>query len=104
MAHVPGAGLRNLDRHLDRMADSAAYLGFPFDRRAAVARLTAVEGAVRVRLVLHRSGSVEVEIGPLPPPSDRPVRLTLDRDRPVNAHQVWLRHKTTRRSVYSSRA
>jgi para-aminobenzoate synthetase/4-amino-4-deoxychorismate lyase len=104
MAHVPGAGVRNLDRHLDRMADSAAYFGFPFDRSAAVARLTAVEGAVRVRLVLHRSGSIEVGTGPLPPPSDRPVRLALDRDRPVDAHEVWLRHKTTRRSIYSSRA
>jgi para-aminobenzoate synthetase/4-amino-4-deoxychorismate lyase len=104
MAHLPGVGLRNLDRHLDRLTDSAAYFGFPFDRPAAVMRLAGVEGAgARIRLVLRRSGSIEVETGPLPPPSDRPVRLALDREQPVDADQVWLRHKTTRREVYAAR-
>jgi para-aminobenzoate synthetase/4-amino-4-deoxychorismate lyase len=104
MAAVAGVGLRNRDRHLDRMADSAAYFGFPFDRAAAVSRLAAVRGNARVRLLLHRSGAIEVETGPLPPPSDRPVRLALDREHPVDAAGIWLRHKTTRRSVYEARA
>jgi para-aminobenzoate synthetase/4-amino-4-deoxychorismate lyase len=107
MAHLPGVGLRNLDRHLDRLADSAAYFGFPLDRRGVIARLTDViddAQEARVRLLLRRSGSVTVETGPLPPPSDRPVRLALDRGHPVDAVQVWLRHKTTRRDVYASRA
>jgi para-aminobenzoate synthetase/4-amino-4-deoxychorismate lyase len=106
MAHVPGAGVRNLDRHLDRLADSAVYFGFPFDRRSATARLTAAVDdacAARVRLVLHRTGTVEVTTGPLPPTADRPVRLALDLD-PVDAEQVWLSHKTTRRGVYAARA
>jgi para-aminobenzoate synthetase/4-amino-4-deoxychorismate lyase len=104
MAHVPGIGLRNLDRHLARLADSAAYFGFPFDRRRAVARLAAVEGAeARVRLVLHRDGSVDVGVAPLPQPATGPVRLVVDSE-PVDADNLWLRHKTTRRDVYAERA
>jgi para-aminobenzoate synthetase / 4-amino-4-deoxychorismate lyase len=106
MAHVPGAGLRNLPRHLDRMADSAAYFGFPFDRATAEAALAAgVPGtdAARVRLLLHRSGSFDVDVGPMAPPSPGPVRLALDPE-PVDPAQVWLHHKTTRRSVYTERA
>jgi para-aminobenzoate synthetase/4-amino-4-deoxychorismate lyase len=106
MAHPPGEGLRDLDRHLDRLADSAAFFGFGFDRAAVTARLSVavdVAAAVRVRLVLQRSGAVDVETGPLPPPPDRPVRLALDAE-PVDSGSVWLRHKTTRRSVYADRA
>jgi para-aminobenzoate synthetase/4-amino-4-deoxychorismate lyase len=106
MAHLPGTGLRNLDRHLDRLADSAALFGFDFDRATVTARLSAAvddDAAARVRLVLHRSGDVDVRTGPLPPPPDRPVRLALDDD-PVDAGAVWLRHKTTRRAVYLERA
>ena len=74
MAHLPGSGLRNRDRHLDRLADSAAYFGFPFDRATVATALTdAVRGAgaARVRLSLHRDASVDVVLAPLPPP--RPV-------------------------------
>jgi para-aminobenzoate synthetase/4-amino-4-deoxychorismate lyase len=106
LAHLPGAGLRNLERHLDRMADSAAYFGFPFDRSAAVARLTsAVAGvdAARVRLALHRTGTFDVDLAPLPAPSSGPVRLAIDLE-PVDSAQVWLHHKTTRRRTYTERA
>jgi para-aminobenzoate synthetase/4-amino-4-deoxychorismate lyase len=106
MAHLPGVGLRNLDRHLDRLADSAAYFGFPFDRPSAVARLSpAVAGAgeARVRLVLSRDGRLDVRTGPLPPAPEGAVRLVVD-PRPVDADQPWLQHKTTRRGIYAERA
>ncbi|MFP5371771.1 MAG: aminodeoxychorismate synthase component I, partial [Actinomycetes bacterium] len=106
MAALPGEGLRNLDRHLDRLADSAAYVGFPFDRASAVARLAAaVDGAgpARVRMVLSRDGGLHVELGPLPPAPDGPVRLVVD-PRPVDAGSPWLQHKTTRRGTYTERA
>jgi para-aminobenzoate synthetase/4-amino-4-deoxychorismate lyase len=106
LAHVPGTGLRNLDRHLDRLADSAAYFGFPVDRSAVTQELiAAVDGtsASRVRLELRRDGSLDVACDPLPPAADGPVRLALDAE-PVDAGQVWLAHKTTRRGIYSARA
>jgi para-aminobenzoate synthetase/4-amino-4-deoxychorismate lyase len=105
-AHLPRIRLRNLDRHLDRMADSASYFGFPFDRSTAVARLTAAVLAgreARVRLVLHRTGDFDVDVHPLPPPAPGPVRLAVDLE-PVDSAQVWLHHKTTRRRAYTERA
>ena len=107
LAYVPGEGLRNLDRHLARMADSADWAGFRFDRtgvsaavRAAVARRAE---PARVRILLSRAGDVEVELQPMPPVDARPVRLALD-DEPVDATSPWLQHKTTRRDVYLTRA
>jgi para-aminobenzoate synthetase/4-amino-4-deoxychorismate lyase len=106
LALVPGTGLRNLDRHLARVADSAAYFGFPFDRAAIESRLAAeVDGVeqARVRVVLHRDGACDVVLAPLPATTAEPVRLAVDPE-PVDSSQRWVRHKTTRRGVYSSRA
>jgi para-aminobenzoate synthetase/4-amino-4-deoxychorismate lyase len=107
LAFVPGAGLRHLDRHLTRMADSADWAGFRFDRtvvadavRRAVARRT---GPARVRILLSREGDADVELQAMPPAGTRPVRLALD-DEPVDATDPWLQHKSTRRDVYLTRA
>ncbi|SOD98400.1 aminodeoxychorismate synthase component I [Blastococcus haudaquaticus] len=106
-AFVPGEGLRNLDRHLARMADSADWAGFRLDPAAARQSLDdALAGRTeptRTRLLLSRSGDVEVEVEAMPPVSPRPVRLALDDD-PVDAANPWLQHKSTRRDVYLSRA
>lgn len=103
---LPDSGLRNLDRHLRRLADSAAYFGFPFDElvtRARLAREVPNTAGVRVRLTLGRTGQLDVTVGPAPARSDRPVRLALEPE-PVDSSQRWLFHKTTRRDVYTSRA
>jgi para-aminobenzoate synthetase/4-amino-4-deoxychorismate lyase len=107
LAFVPGEGLRHLDRHLARMADSADWAGFRFDRtvvaetvRRAVARR--LEPA-RVRMLLSRDGDVDVELQAMPPAGARQVRLVLD-DEPVDATDPWLQHKSTRRDVYLTRA
>ena len=105
MAYVPDRGVRNLGRHLDRLADSAAYFGFAFDRptvEAQVAAAVASAAGARVRLVLGRSGSVDVAVTALPEPARDPVRLVVDPE-PVDGESVWLRHKTTRRDVYTER-
>ncbi|MCU1606397.1 MAG: pab, partial [Modestobacter sp.] len=107
LGHSPGHGFRNLDRHLARLAASAAYFGFPCDLdRARTALESAVEHRpepARVRLRLDRSGSVAVDVGPHPALSGRPVGLALDR-RPIDSTSVWHLHKTTRREAYVSRA
>ena len=107
LAFVPGEGLRNLDRHLARMADSADWAEFAFDRTAVLGSVRrAVAGRsepARVRILLSRAGEVEVELEPMPPVAARPVRLAVD-DEPVDASNPWLQHKTTRRDVYLTRA
>ncbi|MGY1755220.1 aminodeoxychorismate synthase component I [Blastococcus sp. SYSU D01042] len=106
LARLPGGTLRNADRHLARLAASAAWAGFPFDPDAARRRLAEVAAdpaPARVRLVLRRDGELSVEVGALPPAAPGPVRLAVDAH-PVDADDVWLRHKTTRRGRYNERA
>lgn len=107
LAFAPGEGLRHLDRHLARLADSADWALFRFDRAGV---LDALHRAVaehtepaRVRIRLARTGRVEVDLEAMPPAAVRPVRLALDDD-PVDSADPWLQHKTTRRDVYSTRA
>ncbi|MGY2003446.1 aminodeoxychorismate synthase component I [Blastococcus sp. SYSU DS1024] len=107
LAYVPGEGLRNVARHLARMADSADWTGFSFDRAAVLEAVTAAVAdrtdAARIRILGSRDGRVEVEAGAMPPAATGPVRLALDDD-PVDATSPWLQHKTTRRDVYLTRA
>jgi para-aminobenzoate synthetase/4-amino-4-deoxychorismate lyase len=106
MAHVPGKGVRHLDRHLARLGSSARYFCFAFDderARAEVAAATEHAGSARVRLVLTRHGALSVELSPLPPPSLGPVRLAVDPEQ-VDSSQRWLYHKTSNRGTYTSRA
>jgi para-aminobenzoate synthetase/4-amino-4-deoxychorismate lyase len=105
MRHEAGRGLRSLDAHLARVADSAAYFGFRFDGgavRAALAERLAGTGDARVRLRCHRDGALGVDVEDLPPPADGPVRLVVD-PQPVDSTLCWPHHKTSRRAPYSGR-
>lgn len=105
MRYEPRRGLRNGDRHLRRLAESAEHLGFRFERSRAVdalrARLTG-SGAARVRLRLGRTGAVAVDVEALPGAPTGPVRVALD-DEPVDPREPWLYHKTTLREPYDGR-
>jgi para-aminobenzoate synthetase/4-amino-4-deoxychorismate lyase len=107
LAFVPGEGLRNLQGHLARLADSADWADFRFDGAAVLETVQqAVAGRTepaRVRVLLSRSGHVAVELEAMPPVAPLPVRLALDDD-PVDAASPWLQHKSTRRDVYLTRA
>jgi para-aminobenzoate synthetase/4-amino-4-deoxychorismate lyase len=100
-----GPEVRNLDLHLQRLADSAAHLGFLFDvvaaERSVRARLGSSRGQQRVRLLLDRSGRLRIEVDPVPPAADL-VRVALDDD-PVDSGAWWLYHKTTLRAEYDVR-
>ena len=107
MGYWPGEGLRNLDRHLERLGSSARYFGFRFDvaatRAALEVALTDRCEARRVKLLLSRSGAVQVQSTSMPAAPDRPLWLAIDCE-PVDSSSVWLYHKTTRRSAYEARA
>jgi len=96
-----------LEEHLQRLAQSAEYFGFDFDREAVCTRLRAAMGDFgetqqRVRLLLSQDGQITLEAAPLEPDGYRgPLRLRLAA-KPVDTENVFLYHKTTRREVYES--
>jgi para-aminobenzoate synthetase/4-amino-4-deoxychorismate lyase len=99
--------LVRVDRHLARLADSAAYFGFPCDPqqvRSRLDRCTAAhpDGKWRVRLELDASGQVTVECRPLEPPGPEPPesKSVVLASRSVDSRDRFLCHKTTRRDVY----
>jgi para-aminobenzoate synthetase/4-amino-4-deoxychorismate lyase len=101
------AGYFLLDRHLARLAESAAYFGFRLDRERVRARLEALgaalgEGRHRVRLALERTGEIEIEHAPVPSVY-APLRVAIART-PIDERDARLYHKTTARDLYRSRA
>lgn len=107
MGFWPREGLRNKERHLARLSASAAYFGFRLDmddvRRSLGEALTDVGVPRRVRLVVSPSGLPTVQLSPMPPRPEHVVTVAVDRQ-PVDPDEVWLYHKTTRRSTYELRA
>jgi para-aminobenzoate synthetase/4-amino-4-deoxychorismate lyase len=107
MLWEPDGGWFLLDGHLDRMAASAEYFGYAFDRDDAVRRLAAAargfaRGPLRVRLRLDREGSMEIEAAPRLS-SPEPARVAIAPE-PVDSRDPLLYHKTTRRAEYDRRA
>jgi para-aminobenzoate synthetase / 4-amino-4-deoxychorismate lyase len=101
---TPVEGYFLQERHLARLADSAAYFGFPdvceavglclADRRAEF------EAPQRVRILVDPAGGIEIEASPLDTARRRePWRLAVAPMR-VNPEDVFLFHKTTHRRVY----
>jgi para-aminobenzoate synthetase / 4-amino-4-deoxychorismate lyase len=107
LAYSPEHGARHLDRHLARLADSAAYFGFDWDaahtREVLQSALSGHANPARVRIRLTRGGDASVDLAPLPATAADPVVLVID-DEPVDSTSIWLRHKTSRREPYTSRS
>ncbi len=90
-----------LERHLERLSQSAAYWGFRYADGLVRAQLQdaakAIEERCRVRLLLTRDGEVHVQHQALAPP--RRLRVALAAE-PVDSTDPLLYHKTTQRAMY----
>ena len=100
MGFDPSEGIVELDRHLDRMRNSAADLDFQFDRHAARNELQAAtfgrKQRAMVRLLLSRSGAMAIQVKPYDDPEEVPVTVAV-RPLPVDPTDFRLRYKTTDR-------
>ena len=94
-----GQGARYLDAHLDRMARSAAFLGFPFDRAVAerVADVSA-DRSLRCRLTLDAHGGFEMTTTVLAAGSAK-WRVAIHAT-PLRSDDPWLQIKSTQRARY----
>jgi para-aminobenzoate synthetase/4-amino-4-deoxychorismate lyase len=96
-----------IELHLGRLADSAAYFGFPCERWEVRAALIAEEASFhdrhprKVRLLLSPDGALQIASEILPEKSAHPtpLRVTLWPNR-VNTLDPMLFHKTTHRPIY----
>jgi len=96
-----------LDEHLTRIGNSAATLGFRFDRQTALAALGDAargfdDGRWRVRLRLSMEGRFAVDAEAFARQRGQ-VDCSLA-SQPLDSADPWLRHKTTRREIYAGLA
>ena len=103
MRFTPEEGIAFLEEHLLRMKNSAAQLGFAFDRHEARNQLHAlcfvVEKASRIRLMAARSGALSLAVEDMPPAWSGPAGCVL-LPLPVDPGDWRLRHKTSDRGFY----
>lgn len=106
MLWKPMEGWFLLERHMTRLANSARQFGFDFDAEAILSALDALAHSLppaphKVRLLLSGDGfsleSSALDASPLPSPYR--LRLAID---PVDSHNGFLYHKTTRRGIYDA--
>ncbi len=93
-----------LDQHLERLAASAGYFDFRFDREEILHALNRYSESLsptkqfRVRILLSRSGAASLTSQPLALSCD-PISLLVS-STPTDSSDCFLRHKTTHRPLY----
>ncbi|HEX5805169.1 MAG TPA: aminodeoxychorismate synthase component I [Macromonas sp.] len=100
--------LRNLERHLARLARAAQHFGYPWDEAHARAVLQGLvqehaAGLWRVRVLLNAQGELQAQAFAMEP-TVGPVKLTLAAQPFAVAHSEFVRFKTTRRAHYDAAA
>lgn len=106
---TPAAGFSRLERHLQRLGQSAKVFGIPMDAECARSALDlalgeALERAMRVRLSLDVQGAFRVDLNELPeasPQQVQPIRLAANA---VDSSDLYLKHKTSYRAGYDQAA
>ena len=106
MLWTPDEGYFLLERHLARLRDSARYFGYRCDERQIDAALSDAAGRLasgphRVRLRLFPDGTAECDSTSLKSPDGFPLRVRLA-ERPIDKHDPFVLHKTTRREHYEA--
>ena len=95
-----------IELHLDRLADSANYFGFPCDRAAVKAALLAVAATFlhpaprKIRLLVDPEGSLHIEHAVISTEPPQPARVCIASQR-TDPSDPMLFHKTTHRPLYT---
>jgi len=97
----PDEGYFLLEEHIQRMKRAAECFGYPFDSaaiRSALKKHGIVTQPCKVRLLLSAAGETRISTSPI---IDGPVVVRLKLAKmPVCSNSVFLKHKTTNRTVY----
>ncbi|HOF62062.1 MAG TPA: aminodeoxychorismate synthase component I [Candidatus Latescibacteria bacterium] len=106
MRWQPRSGYYLKTYHLRRLTESARYFGFRVDMREVRRELrsfarTLPRKAQRIRLLVHKSGTISLEAFPLDRRIGNNLIVAVAR-KPVPTSDVFVYHKTTNRRVYES--
>lgn len=98
-------GFLRLELHLERLASSARYFGFPCDleeiRRNLTVSAADFQNTVhRVRLTLNDLGNADIEVFPFEPVPDGTVYKVVVSPCRVDSNNPLLFHKSTQRKLY----
>ncbi len=101
---TPDGGFFLLERHLDRLAESAGYFDFILSREKVQHELLAMalSQTTRIRLLASQSGKITLESFPFDPTAANSPALIRLAENPIDSSDRFLYHKTTRRQVYES--
>jgi para-aminobenzoate synthetase / 4-amino-4-deoxychorismate lyase len=106
MRWTPEEGYFLLDRHLERLQESARYFGFSIRLSDLLHQLEQLALGLerarhKVRLLVTKEGRVSLEAEALHDAEGKPQRVALART-PVDSSDSFLFHKTTNRQVYEA--
>jgi para-aminobenzoate synthetase/4-amino-4-deoxychorismate lyase len=101
---TPQDGYFLLEKHIERMRDSAEYFGFSFSRENVKQHLEKLPAEFsspqRIRILLNRLGNINVETKEFQI-QENPFKVCLS-NQPINSGEIFLYHKTTNRNTYPS--
>jgi para-aminobenzoate synthetase / 4-amino-4-deoxychorismate lyase len=106
---TPADGYALLERHLDRLRDTAAYFARPLDIADVQRELDALASSLaalphKIRLLIGRQSQITTEASPLGPTPTPLVWQVCVHPSPINDRDPFLYHKTTHREVYTTAA
>ena len=99
-------GISDSDEHLNRMAKSAEYFNFKYNKKSArkfiTEKLANVNAPARVRLLLNFKGKFQLQSFPLQKTGwgMDSAKIKLSKEH-TSSKDIFLRHKTTRREFYN---
>ena len=107
LLYEAGGGYFLLERHLERLRNSACYFGFRYNPGMVQQKLEKEAesfsvGSYRVRLVLSCDGRIEVRSNPIQQAPEAPFKVVVA-SQPVDEQDPFLFHKTTHRQIYERR-
>ncbi len=99
---TPVEGYFLLEKHIERLTDSAAYFDYVLDTSGLHEQLSSFQNNLpaspqKVRLLLDRYGKIELQAQDIN--EQRVARVGLAKD-PVDSDEIFLFHKTTKRAIY----
>ncbi len=101
---TPQDGYFLLEKHIERMRDSAEYFGFSFSREHIKQHLEKLSAEFpspqRIRILVNRIGEINIETKEFQI-QENPFKVCLS-NQPINSSEIFLYHKTTNRNIYPS--